>query len=102
MIIYDFDVFDTALGPDEVDAVFVIDTDGMRAFAVALKRFQPIAGRDPQVVEPLGDVELLEFAEGNLLEVSWRVRPRFARVDLLGGFAAEQENHLLHSYAAHY
>jgi len=95
VIVYDFDVLDTAFGPNETDAVFVIDADGMLPFAVTLERFQSIAGRDPQVVEFLGEVELLEFAEGNFLNVSWEVRGAFAFVDLLGGLAAERVDHLL-------
>jgi hypothetical protein len=95
VIVYDFDVLDSACGPDETHAVFVIDADGILAFAVTLERFQPISGRDPQVVELLGKVELLEFSEGNFLNVGWQVRRRFTPVDLLGGFAAERKDHLL-------
>jgi len=47
VIVYDFDVFDSAFGPDETHAVFVIDADGMLTLAVALERFQSIARRDP-------------------------------------------------------
>lgn len=93
MIVYDFHILDPAFGPDETHAVFVIDANGMLAFAVALERLQPIAGRDPQVVELLGDVELLEFAEGNFLDVKGQVRSAFTFVDLLGGFAAERVDH---------
>ena len=95
MIVYDFHILDTVFGPDETHAVCVVETNGMLAFAVALKRFQPIAGRDPQVVELLGDVELLEFAKGNFLDVSRQVRSAFPFVDLLGGLAAERDDHLI-------
>jgi hypothetical protein len=95
VIVYNLHTLDPAFGPDETHAVFVIDANGMLAFAIALERFQPIAGRDPQVVELLGDVELLEFAEGNFLDVRRQVRSVFTFVDLLGGFAAERVDHLL-------
>jgi hypothetical protein len=94
MVIYDLCPFDAAVRPNEIDAVFVIDADGVLAFAVALERFQPVARRNPEIVQFSCDVELLEFAQGYLLDVGWQVRRFIALVDFFGGFAAEGKNHL--------
>jgi hypothetical protein len=93
VIIYDFDVFDTAVRPKETDAIFVIDANGMLAFAVALEGFQPIAWWNPQIVEFHGDVELLEFTQGDFLDIGRQVWRLVALVDFLGGFAAKRNNH---------
>jgi hypothetical protein len=94
MVVHNFDAFDSVVGPGEAEAVLVVDANRVLAFAVTLERFQPIAGRNPQVVEFLGDVELLEFAESYFLDVGWQVRRLISFVDLLGGIASERNDHL--------
>jgi hypothetical protein len=94
MVIYDLYPFDAAVRPNETDAVFVIDANGMLAFAVAFERFQPVARRDPEIVEFLCNVDLLEFAERYPLDVRRQVRRPVALVDFLGGLAAEGKDHL--------
>jgi hypothetical protein len=94
MVIYDLDIFDAAVSPNETDAVFIIDPNGVLAFAVTLERFQPVARGNPEVVKFLCDVELLEFAQGYLLDVGRQARRFVALMNLFGGFAAEGKNHL--------
>jgi ABC-type uncharacterized transport system permease subunit len=94
MVVYYFDVLDTAVGPNETDAVFVIDANGVLAFAVALERFQPVAGWNSEIVEFLCYVELLEFAQCHLLDVGRQVRRLIALVDFLGRFTSEGDDHL--------
>jgi len=43
MVIYNLYVFDAAVRPNETDAVFIIDTNGVLAFAVTVEWFQPVA-----------------------------------------------------------
>src|SRR5580704_17791298 len=92
MVIYDFHVFDTVVCPNETNAVFVIDADGVLALAAALERFQPIARRNPEIVEFFCDVELLEFAQGYFLDVGGQFRCFIALMDSFGSFAAEGKN----------
>jgi len=94
MVIYDFHAFDSAVCPNEADAVFIIDADGVLASAAPLKRFQPVARRNPEVVELLGDVELLKFAQGYFLDVGRQFRRLVSLMNPLGSFAAEGKDHL--------
>jgi len=94
VVIYDLCVLDAAVRPNETDAVFVIDANGVLAFAVTLQRFQPVARRNPKIVQFLCDVELLEFTQGDLLDVGRQVRRFFAPVDFFRGFAPKGKNHL--------
>jgi hypothetical protein len=93
MVIYDLHVFNAAISPKETDAVFVIDADGVLAFAVALERLQPVARGNPEIAEFLCNVELLEFAESDPLDVRRQVRRLVAVVDFFGSLAAEGKNH---------
>jgi hypothetical protein len=94
MVIYDFYVLDAAVRPNETDAVFVIDANGVPAFAVTLERFEPVARRNPEIVQFFCDIELLEFAQGYLLDVGRQTRRFFALMDFFCGFATEGKNHL--------
>lgn len=40
-----------AVFPDETDAPLVVDADTVLTLAVALERFEPVAGRRPQIVQ---------------------------------------------------
>ena len=62
MVIYDLYGFDAFGRPNETDAIFVIDANGMPAFTVTFERFQTVARRNSEIVESICDVELLEFA----------------------------------------
>jgi hypothetical protein len=93
MVIYDFYVFDAALRPNETDAVFVVNANGVLALAVPFEQFQPVARRNSKVVESFCDVELLKFAERHLLDIRRKVRRFIALVNLLGSLTAEGQNH---------
>jgi len=47
----------------------IVDADAVLALAIALERFQPVAGWDAEVVERRSRLELGEFAEGGLQDV---------------------------------
>jgi hypothetical protein len=73
----------------------VIDADGVLAFAVALERFEAIAGRDGEEVEFGDGVDLGEFPQGDALDVR-RERPGFPFFEEEGGLpACERTNHRL-------
>jgi hypothetical protein len=94
VIIYNFHVLDSSLRPNETDAVFVIDADGMLASSVALQGFKPVAGRSAEIVECPCDVELLEFPQSDPLDVRRQIRRFVALMNPFGCLAAKGNNHL--------
>ena len=65
----------------------------MLAFAVAEQNFEAVTGRDAEIVESPGHIELAEFAAGNVLDRGRNLpAPTFAVQDL-GLCAAEGQNH---------
>jgi hypothetical protein len=65
----DLDVLGACLGPTEADAELVVDADAVLAGAVALQRFQPVARRHTQVVQPSGDLQLAQPAPRHRFDV---------------------------------
>jgi hypothetical protein len=62
MVIHDFDVFCTGGGPTETNAELVVNADAVLIRTVALERLETVPGRDAQVFEPSGDLQLSKFA----------------------------------------
>lgn len=93
MVIDDFDMLDSAVSPNEANSILVVDTDGMLTPALSLERLQSVTGRNSQVGENLSDVELLEFTQGDGLDVGRKFGTLFAAINRGGGFAAEREYH---------
>src|SRR4051794_10490383 len=63
MIVDDFDMGRTLLGPIEAYAPLVVDPDRMLTAAVARQRFNPVRGRCPQVVKPAGAIEHVKLSQ---------------------------------------
>jgi hypothetical protein len=53
VVIYDLNIGRTGGGPDETEAVLVVDPDTVLAEPIAFQRFQAIPWRDPQIDERL-------------------------------------------------
>jgi hypothetical protein len=52
MTIDNFDVMRVSSSPLKTDAPLTIDWDTVLSFPVAVQRFEPVAGRNQQVLEP--------------------------------------------------
>jgi hypothetical protein len=59
----DFDLVRITISPCKADPPLVIDADRMLAATVTLQGFQPIAGRDTQVVKTSSVVEETQFSQ---------------------------------------
>jgi len=62
VIVHDLDVFRTGIRPAKADAELVVDADAVLPGAVPLERFESVAWRDAQVVEPSRDLQLPQLA----------------------------------------
>jgi hypothetical protein len=69
MIVHDFYVGRLVLGPDEADPVLVVDPNAVLALAIAREGLEAVAGRDPEIGEALGGIELVELPESHGPEV---------------------------------
>ena len=62
MIAHDFDRVGAAVAPDEAHAPLVIDADTVLAGTITRQQFQPVGGRDAQIMQPDGGIEHSELA----------------------------------------
>jgi hypothetical protein len=69
MVVDDFDMAWSSFLPDEADAPLVVDQDAVLAGAVAFQRFQPIAGRDTQILQDARLIEQTQFAQRRRLDI---------------------------------
>ena len=58
MVVSDFDVVSVVAVPAEAEAVLVVDPDGVLAGAIGFEWVELVIGRDAEVGERLGGVEL--------------------------------------------
>jgi hypothetical protein len=62
-------VFRSRIGPAEADSPLVVYTDAVLPYAVALERFQTVAGRYAQILQAAGDFKLTNFAAGDHCDI---------------------------------
>jgi hypothetical protein len=60
--VFDADFVGMSVLPPERDPVLLIDADALAAGLVALQQFEPIAGRDHEIVQTTGCVNQFELA----------------------------------------
>ena len=60
MVIDDFNVGRTARGPSETDPKLLIDSDTELTLPVAFQGLKTVAGRDPEVLQVVGLVQLIQ------------------------------------------
>jgi hypothetical protein len=62
MVIDDFDVDRSRVGPPKADSELVVDSDGVLPFAILLQRMKSVAGWGLQVAQSSGRMDLAQFA----------------------------------------
>jgi hypothetical protein len=62
MVVNDLNILGVVTGPAKADSPLIVDPDAVLPASVAPQGLQSIAGRDSQVVEAAGDLELAQFA----------------------------------------
>ena len=67
MIVSNFNFFCVAIVPDENDPPLIIDSYGVELLQVSLQPFQPVSGRDHQVIDILRVVYHPEFSPPDFL-----------------------------------
>jgi hypothetical protein len=77
VVVDEFDIISTSVLPREADSPLVVDPDAVLPPSVALERLEAVARRNPQVLEDLRRMQLLELAQGCPQD------PRVERTDTL-------------------
>ena len=69
MIVHDLDVQGPLSCPGKTYSVLIVDADTVLSHSITSKRFQPITGRDPQIIEFFGSVEHRKLSHRNNLNI---------------------------------
>jgi len=99
VVVHDLDAFGASRSPAKTDAVLIVDPDAVLAGTIAFECLEPIPGRNPQVVEPAGDLELSELASSDRLDTDESPNPRSAGKSFSVGIS-ERDDHDVNSNAA--
>ena len=88
MVVHDLDILGSGGGPDEAHAELVVDPDAVLARPISLERLEPIAGRDPQVIEPPAISSCLSLRRAT----DSNATKRFTRLPLARASVSESRN----------
>jgi hypothetical protein len=97
VVVNDFNVGRTSVCPSKANPKLIIDADAVLPLPVRLQRLEPIAGWDPEVLQDVGLVQLVQSTPGSSPEVrrtdlGSRLGPCGVE-DVLGASVAERLDH---------
>jgi len=79
--------------PYEADAPLVIDPDAVLTDAIAFQSFEPISGRNPQVIERSSGSQLAKLPQRRRMDPRIYGRHALTAPQSLGVFAPERPDH---------
>ena len=93
MIIDNVDLPSVSITPNETNAPLVVDANAMLPGAVASKNFEPVAGRDPQVIKAASRVDCHQLGPSPLLDLSGQAADGITSEDSRGAFTGKALDH---------
>src|SRR5436305_13226959 len=69
VIVHDFDIPRCSLAPFKAYPPLIVNTDAVLPAAIAMQRFKPIAGRNPQIFQILGRVHRKQLGSRTALHL---------------------------------
>src|SRR5689334_7107511 len=69
VVVDDFDFMRIVVSPDKTNPPLFVDADRMLSSPILLQRFQTVAGRHTQIVEPLRVADQTQLSQGDRLNV---------------------------------
>lgn len=102
MVIDQLNVFSAFIGPFETDSPLLVDSDAVRAGAVALQLLESIAWGDPQVAENLGGFEDQQLPESHSLGAVVELAGTLPLPDPLGFLVSERPDHVSNNNGQRY
>ena len=82
-----------AIAPDETNAPLLVDANAMLPKSVATRSFEPVAGRDPQIIEASGRVDRNQFGPSPLLDLHGQPANGIACEDGRNAFTGKALDH---------
>jgi hypothetical protein len=68
MVINNFDIFRTGLGPAKANPELFVDSNAVLTLAVTVQRLQHVARRHLKIIQLICSMELADFPQGNALK----------------------------------
>jgi hypothetical protein len=68
VVVNKFNVFGAAVRPSKAEPILIIDANAVLSGPITAQRLQAVTGRNPEVVELVGDLELPQLAASHSLE----------------------------------
>jgi hypothetical protein len=93
VVVAEFDIAGVSFLPDETDAPLVVDADGMLAGASPFERFEPVAGRNAQVLQSRHGVDQEQLDDCSLRDIRWDRSSRRAEIEALSHLVLETPDH---------
>lgn len=78
MIINDFDIVGIAIRPTKTDTPLAIDSNAVLAFPLPFEQFEPVAGRNLQILEADCRIENPQFRQCRFLDIAWEFAGKLA------------------------
>jgi hypothetical protein len=94
VIVDNFDVIGVAVSPRKTDSPLIVDSDAVLAATVPAQFLQPVARRDPEILEPNGSVHVAQLTQHDAPQVRRIPTDRFALPQALGIAVRKASNHL--------
>jgi len=69
MVINNFDIFRTSLGPAEAHPELLVDSNAVLTSTITRQWFQPISGRYFKIIQPIRCLKLSNLSQSSALEV---------------------------------
>jgi hypothetical protein len=92
VVVANFDLFGSSLGPLKADTTLIIDADRMLSFSFSRKRFQPVPWWNSKITEILSSMQLQELAKRDPRNIS-EAFGSLAKPKLLGVLVGERKGH---------
>jgi len=93
MVVYDLDIIRIATNPSKTDTPLFVDTDTVLPSPRASKLFQPIAWRNPKIVQRLRRIENDELSQRRSLNFMRELLDRFSTEYFLRSLVTEALDH---------
>jgi hypothetical protein len=81
VVVNEFDVMRPGGAPPEADPVLIVHSNAVTPGSIPLELFEPVAGRDSQVADPLRRIDVGQFAPRHALDVCTDLANRLSLPD---------------------
>ena len=93
MVVNDFNPFWTSVAPPEADTPLIVDSDTVLARTITAQTLEPVARRNPEILQTARSVNLTQLAQYNAHDARIEGRNRLPRRQPLGLAIPERLDH---------